>query len=97
MEKLLGVLRVKALPKLNDHFEYLKCSHNSKNTYIFYIFNLIWGSSKHNTIKRKKKIELFIIIDLRGVFTHQKGKMGYSGEIFFGGKLPNIGSKYALD
>lgn len=70
--------------------------HTIQKILIYFTYITSFGVAL-STIKERKKIELFIIIDFRGVFTHQKGKMGYSGEIFFGGKLPNIGSKYALD
>lgn len=78
-----------------EHLECLKYSHSSK-FHTIYIYNPIWSSYKQN----KNKTKNFELFTIQGKpFTHQKGKMEYSGEFLSKwGKIPNIfGSTFALD
>lgn len=77
-------------------FRVLKILTQFKISHNLHINNPIWSSYKQN----KNKTKNFELFTIQGKpFTHQKGKMEYSGEFLSKwGKIPNIfGSTFALD
>lgn len=57
--------------------------HTIQKILIYFTYLTSFGVAL-STIKERKKIELFIIIDFRGVFTHQKGKWDIQGKFSLG-------------